>query len=146
MSTGTQIIQNALSKIGAHSIVKPANPESMENGRKALNSYISKLQDDNILFGAVPLVAIGSELSEPQGLTNIIEDNLAIILQPQHHGSQISSQLQINANVGYNYMVRKYQTVTIPKPVVRHTMPLGQGNKTHDRLGRTFAAKDSTIG
>lgn len=146
MSTGLKIVQNALSKIGAHSVPKPANPESLENGRIALNSYISQLQDDDIEFGAVALNAIGDELSEPQGLTNVIEDNLAIILQPQHPGTQISPRLQANANIGYNYMVRKYQTITIPKPVVRDTMPLGQGNKSSDHLNRVFAKEGTTLG
>jgi hypothetical protein len=147
MSTGTKIIQNALSKIGAHSIVKPDNAESIENGRIKLNSYISQLQDDDIEFGAMPLEAAGDELSEPQGLTNVIEDNLAILLQPDHPGTQISSQLKINANIGTNYMVRKYQTIVIPNPVVRDTMPLGQGNKPHlGVFGGVFAKKGQTLG
>lgn len=147
MSTGLKIIQNALGKLGAHSIAKPANTESIENGRIALNSYISQLQDDNIFFGAVPLMAAGEELSEPQGLTNVIEDNLAILLQPQHPGTQISPQLRVNANIGNNYMIRKFQVVIIPKQVVSNTMPLGAGNNTSSRLfGRVFAKKGTTIG
>ena len=147
MSTGLKIIRGALSRLGAHTVVKPANAESVENGRIVLNSYISQLQDDNIDFGAVPLDAVGDELSEPQGMTNVLEDNLAILLQPSHPGTQISQQLKINANIGYNYMVRKYQEIVIPAPVVRDTMPLGQGNKViGGQFGRIFAKKDSTLG
>jgi hypothetical protein len=144
MSTGLKIIRGALSRLGAHTVVKPANPESVENGRIVLNSYISQLQDDSIDFGAVPLDAVGDELSEPQGVTNALMDNLAILLQPDHPGTQISQQLKANANIGYNHIVRKYQTITIPKPVVRETMPLGQGNRPAS--GRVFAKKDSTVG
>lgn len=130
MSTGTKIIQSALQKLGAHSPIKPAHPESIENGRIKLNSYIAQLQDDNIEFGAVPLEAPGSDLSEPLGLTNAIEDNLAILLQPDHPGTQISNQLKVNATIGTKYMIRKYKNIVIPKQVVRSTLPKGAGNKT----------------
>lgn len=146
MSTGLKVVQGALSRLGAHSVAKQANPESIENGRVALNGYISQLQDDGIEFGAVPLEAVGDELSEPQGLTNVIEDNLAILLQPDHPGTQISARLQINANNGLHYMKRKYKTITIPKQVVRETLPKGagnQGNRFHDD---TFFDNGETIG
>ena len=146
MSTGLKIIQNALGRLGAHSVVNPANPESVENGRVALNSYISRLQDDNIYFGAVPLIDIGEELSEPQGVTNAIEDNLAILLQPQHPGTQISQQLRINANIGTQHMKRKYKTIEIPKKVVRETLPKGSGNKTSRFYDETFFDNGETIG
>jgi hypothetical protein len=144
MSTGTEIVEDALSRIGAHSVNKRANSESLETGRKTLNSYISQLEDDCISFGAMPLSALGKELSEPQGLTNVIKDNLAILLQPLLKGTQISPELRVNARVGAAYMVRKYQTVTIPNPVVRDTMPLGQGNRY--RHGYIFANEDDTLG
>ena len=145
MSTGLKIIQGALSKIGAHSVVKPANPESIENGRTALNSYISSLQDEAIDFGAVSLQTAGDDLSEPQGVTNYVEDNLAIILQPQHPGTQITNDLRINANRGTYYMRRKYKTITIPKQVVRNTLPKGSGNQ-RNRYDDTFFDEGETIG
>ena len=73
MSTGTKIIQNALSNIGAHSPVKPASPEAMEVGKDALNGMIARWADDDIDFGAVVLEAAGDELGEPIGLTSTIE-------------------------------------------------------------------------
>ena len=146
MSTGLKIIQSALSKIGAHSIVKPANPESIENGRTTLNSYISRLQDDGIEFGAVAIETAGDELSEPQGVTNAIEDNLAILLQPDHPGTQISQQLKINANIGSQYMKRKYKTIVIPKKVVRETLPKGSGNKKSRFYDETYFDNGETIG
>jgi len=142
MSTGTKIIQSALSKIGAHSAAKPANPESIENVLNKLNSYISRLRDDKIDFGASALAASSSELSEPMGLTSVIEDNLAILLQPDHPGTQISQQLKINANIGHNYMVRKYRTISIPKPIRRDTMPLGHGNGYINNFDRIFTSDE----
>jgi len=78
MSTGTKIIQNALSHIGAHSIIRPASPESVEIGKDVLNSMIARWADDGIEFGAVPIEDLGDELSEPVGLTNTVTFNLAI--------------------------------------------------------------------
>ena len=145
MSTGTKVIQAALQKLGAHSPVKPAHPESIENGRVKLNSYIAQLQDDGIEFGSVPLEAPGSDLSEPLGLTNVIEDNLAILLQPDHPGTQISNQLSVNAKKGYSYMKRKYKVTTIPKPVVRDTLPRGAGALT-DYDGSIYFNDGEAIG
>jgi hypothetical protein len=129
MSTGTKVIQNALARIGAHSPIKPASSESMETGRDVLNSMIAQWMDDNIEIGAVPLEAVGSELSEPLGTFNPVVDNLAILLQPYFPASQISQEVRKNAEKGYQYILGKYQTVTVPKKVVRGTLPAGQGNR-----------------
>ena len=143
MSTGTKIVQSALQKIGAHTAVKQANPTSLENGRNKLNSYIADLQDQDIEFGAVPIEALGDELSEPLGLTNAIEDNLAILLQPDHPGSEISGQLRVNAAVGFNKMKGRYKTRTIPKQVVRSTLPKGAGNRGFNQSDAFFNEGDT---
>jgi hypothetical protein len=143
MSTGTKLVQGALSRLGAHSPLKPASPEAMEVGKDTLNSMYSSWQDDNIEFGAVPLQAVGDEFSEPMGLTNTVMDNLAILLQPQFPGTQISMDLRMNANKGYQDLLTKAQEITIPKQVVRETLPIGQGNKSRRR---TFFAPGEDIG
>lgn len=144
MTTGTKIIQGALQRIGAHTSLKPANPTSLENGMDKLNSYIAWLQDNDIDIGAVPLDAIGAELSEPLGATNIIIDNLAILLQPDHPGAEISEQLRISANKGANSLKNTYQTIEIPVPKARSTLPRGVGN--FRRRGRLFFTKGEEIG
>ena len=128
MSTGTYIVQSALQKIGAHSKFKPANPDALENGRNVLNSYIASLQDDATDTHAVPLRAITDELSEPLGITNYIIDNLAILLEPDHPGAQISPTLRANAVKGARMIRRKYKVTTIPNQVVRQTLAKGAGN------------------
>lgn len=146
MSTGTKIVQSALQKIGAHTKLKPANPTSLENGKDRLNSFIADLYDENIDFGAVPLNAIGDELSEPMGITNAIEDNLAILLQPDHPGSEISPRLNANAVVGMAKIKRRYKKTVIPKQVVRETLPKGQGNRTRSFNDPEYFAKGETVG
>ena len=142
MSIGTKVIRAALQKIQAHSTVKNANPESIDNGRLKLNSFIAQLEDDGIEFGAKPLEAPGEELGEPLGVTNIIEDNLAILLQPDHPGTQVSPELRRNAKRGMNYLRRKYKVTEIPKRVVSNTMPTGSGNIR----SKVFFDTDDTIG
>lgn len=144
MSTGTKIVQGALSRLGAHSPIKPAGPESMEVGKDTLNSMHSSWQDDGIEFGALPLNAVGDEFSEPMGLTNTIMDNLAILLQPQFPGTQISMDLRANATRGYTDMKAKFQSMEIPKLVARPTLVKGQGNKSY--YSDTFFDSGEEIG
>jgi len=144
MSTGTKLVQGALSRIGAHSPIRPASPESIDVGKDTLNSMYASWQDNNIDFGAVPLQAVGDEFSEPMGLTNMIMDNLAILLQPQFPGTQISADLRLNASRGYTDMAAKAQTIVIPKLVARETLPKGQGNRRY--WSDTFFNKGEDIG
>lgn len=142
MSTGTKLVQGALGMIGAHSPIKPAGPESMEIGRDMVNSIIARWQDDDIEFGAVPIQAVGDDLSEPLGLTNTIMFNLAIELHPFFPGSQVSPELKASANKSYQDLIVKCQSITIPEPVSRDTLPVGQGN----RVDQTFFEAGGTLG
>jgi len=116
MSTGTKLVQGALSRLGAHSPLKPAGPEAIDVGKDTLNSMYSSWQDDSIEFGAMPLEAVGDEFSEPMGLTNTIMDNLALLLQPQFPGTG------------------------------RETLPKGQGNQHNRYWSNTYFDKGEEIG
>ena len=146
MSTGTKMVQLALSLIGAHSPIKPAGPESIETGKDMLNSMISRWIDDGINTGMVPLKAVGDELSEPLSLTNTVASNLALELHPLFPASQVSPALRVNANKTYNDMLNKYQAITIPEPQVRETLPVGQGNRDHSFFDKTFFDRGDEIG
>jgi len=146
MSTGTKIVQAALQTLGAHSPIKPARPESIENGRDRLNSMMSDWYDEDIILGIRPLEAVGDELGEPVGTTNAIIDNLAVLLQPDHPGTQISAQLRINATKGYRKVKRRFRTTTIPNPVVRQTLPKGQGNKRFLTDSYIYFGSGDTLG
>ena len=79
MSAGTEIIQEALRKIGAHSEVSPASAESILVGKSALNSMLEMWLSKGIDFGFAPLDAPGDDLSEPPDTRNGISSNLAIM-------------------------------------------------------------------
>ena len=145
MTTGTVIIQKALTLINAHSVIAPANSESIEAAMGTLNSMISGWEDDRILMGAMPLSAPGDELSEPLGARNAIEFCLAVELQPMFPGAQISQQTMISARKGLTKLKRNWRTTTIPKPIARRTLPKGQGNKRY-LFEDVFFVEGSEIG
>lgn len=130
MTTGTEIIKDALENIQAHSVLSPAPPEAIQSGLDVLNSMIAEWEDTSIKMGCVPLKVPGGELSEPLSARNAIIDNLAIRLHPKFPGSTISPELKANASKGYKSVCRKFKVIDIPKKQTRH-WPLGQGNKTN---------------
>lgn len=149
MSAGTKIILPALQRIGAHSSLSPANPESIQTAMEALNSFIAELQDDNVEMGCIPLEAPGGELSEPLGARNAIINNLAVELQPLFPGTQVSVELRSNALKGMSKIRTQWETVIIPKKIVRDSLPQGQGNKPlqgNAVYGHTFFEKGDTLG
>lgn len=146
MTTGTKIIESALTKIGAYSPLKPTNPESVVSVMDTLNSFIAELQDNGVDMGVVPLSAPGDELSEPLGARNAIVNNLAILAQPDFPGTVVSQDLRINAAKGMQKLLNQWKTVSIPKKQVRGTLPQGAGNKSHGYFGETFFAEGDEIG
>lgn len=130
MSTGTEIIKQALRQIGAHSSAAPADPESILIGMDALNSMVQKWESKGIKLGCVPLSAPGDDLSEPLDAKNAIIDNLSLQLAPNFNSvrNSVSNQLRINASDGYAEVKAAYRTTTIPNKVASSTLPKGQGN------------------
>jgi len=112
-----------------------------------LNSMIAEWVDDNIDMGCVPLASPGSELSEPLGSRNAITDNLAILLQPMFPGTQVSIELKANALKGMSKISTQWESVVIPKRMVRDSLPKGEGNKPRQGIyGNTYFDVGDTIG
>lgn len=129
MSSGTSIIQSALSRIGAHSVISPASPESVETGREVLNSLLESWRSKLIDMGTVPLGAAGDELSEPMDARQAIIDNLAVTLAPNFDNGKlvVSQDLRRLANMGMQTIRALYQKIEVPTKKVSSTMPLGVG-------------------
>lgn len=146
MSTGTVIIERGLQSIGAHSIVSPADPESIILGMEKLNSMLEMWLTLGIVLGVTPLKVPGNELNEPDDARNGIITNLAIEMAPDFDNGKIvvSPALERNARVSYNNIKNLYQKITIPKKVVSSTLPVGAGaNRGVDR--RVFFPEGATI-
>lgn len=146
MSTGTAIIQEALQEIGAHSVASPAGPESIETGRKKLNSMIQRWESELIIMGCVPLSAPGQELSEPSDARDAIVQNLALRLVPNfNNGRAVNiTDLKEQAKDGLRYLERNYKTHTIPKRVPSATLPKGEGNR-HVLDGERYFDNNDTL-
>ncbi len=146
MTTGTDIIQRALQAIGAHSIVSPADPDSIVLGFEELNSMLEMWLSIGITIGFTPLKVPGDELNEPPDTRNGIISNLALQLAPAFDNGKIivSQHLQRNARLGYFNIKNLYQTITIPDKVVSSTLPVGAGNSRFAR-NRIFFKKGAVL-
>jgi len=140
MTTGTEIITDALKEIGAFSVVSPAAPESIEDGRKKLNSMLEMWLTRGIVIAFSPLEAAGDDLNEPADCRNGIVTNLALELSPLFsNGNQIiSQQLLSNAKRDFNNIKSLYGCVTVPTKVLSSTTPTGAGNSQNNTYSRTF--------
>ena len=130
MSSGTFIITSALKRIGAASIVQPAAPETITEGRDILKSMLQLWQSWGIELGVAPLDAPGDELGEPLDSRNAIIDNLALMLAPDFDNGRgnVSAQLKANARNGLAQVKQIYRTLVVPPRQVSSTTPRGQGN------------------
>ena len=146
MSIGTDIIQEALNQIGAHSIVSPADPESIVKAMKVLNSMLQLWLSKSIDMGTTPLKNPGDELNEPLDGRQVIIYNLAVKTAPMFENGKVivSQDLKRNALSGFDDIRSLYQVITIPDKVVSSTLPRGQGN-TRFRDFRIFQGHGTTI-
>ncbi len=131
MSTGTEIIQDSLKKIGVHSIVQPATPEDIIESMDILNSMLQLWISWGIDIQTVPLSEPADDLSEPLDAKNAIIDNLALAVAPNFDNGEIivSPTLLSNANNGFEQIKTLYQKFTIPKKRPSSTLPRGVGNQ-----------------
>ncbi|MEH6525917.1 MAG: hypothetical protein V7723_07565 [Sneathiella sp.] len=132
MTTGTKIIERALSEINAHSAVMPAPPESYSVALVKLNSMIATWLKKGIDMGAAQLTVAGDELYEPEDATNGIVYNLAIHCAPSMDNGTtvVSRELRALAIKGENDISDFYQKFNTPKKKTSSTLPRGAGNKT----------------
>jgi hypothetical protein len=137
MSTGTSIIIDALKEIGVSSVVSPPAPESIDDGRRKLNSMLAMWFARNIDIGIKPLGVAGDNLDEPDGARNGIVTNLALELAPLFsNGKQVvSEQLKSTARREFMSIKSLYSDLKIPGKVLSSTTPLGAGNQIWDDDG-----------
>ena len=146
MSSGTKIIENALKMIGVHSIAMPAQPETLADGRDALNSMLQTWESRGIMIGHTPLNDVGDELNEPMDTTNAIQLSLAIYMAPMFDSGKGNATALLRGNAESEFqMVRNlYEEFTIPKKVVSSTTPLGEGNR-NNAFGRAYFGQNNKL-
>jgi len=147
MSTGTEIIQGAMRKIGAHSTVDPATTEGLLVGLEILNSMLQLWQSQAIKFEFVPIETPGEELFEPPDTTNAIKNNLAIAMAPDFQDGEVivSQELKNLAESDYEWIKTLYQVFTIPNKIASSLLPRGSGN-SKGIFRKVFTGTNGTIG
>lgn len=130
MSTGTEIIQGGLERIGAHSLHQPAAPEDIIKGMSILNSMLQLWISWGVDIQTVPIDQPGQNLSEPADAKNAIMDNLAIAMAPNFDNGKVvvSDQLRANARRGATQIRTLYRKFSIPRKRPSSTLPKGAGN------------------
>lgn len=146
MSEGTDVIKDALRKIGAHSAVSPAEPETIVETMHTLNAMLQLWRSWGIMQNLVPLEKPGDELSEPADARNAIVDNLAIATAPNFDNGKVvvSETLRINARVGFQMIETLYEEFTVPNKVPSSNLPVGSGNQ-RGRWRRVFFGENGAL-
>ena len=141
MSTGTVIIQKALQRIGAHSVVMPSSPESIDDGLFRLNTMIEVWLSRGIDVGAVPIPTAGTELNETADSRAAIIDSLALELAASFDNGKVvvSQDLKNSAASNFETIKNLYQKVVIPIKVLSTTVPPGQGNQLRRKRTTTLS-------
>jgi len=147
MSTGTAIIQDAMSRIGAHSLVDPATTEGIIDGLSVLNSMLQLWQSQGIKFQFVPITIPGQDLFEPIDTRNAIVNNLALNMSPLFEDGTdiVSPRLKANADDDYEWIKTLYQVFTIPNKVASSLLPRGAGN-SKGIFRKVFNGINGTVG
>lgn len=144
MSTGTEIVEDALRAAKVTSVAVPSEPEDLDTGFERLKSMIQLWLSYGVVLNTNPIAAVGEDFDEPLDARNAIVDNLAVSLA-HYYSIPISPDLANNALVGLNQVKTLYQEFTIPDLVVSSTLPTGAGNsKGID--AKNFFNKGDTIG
>lgn len=147
MSTGTELVQDCLKQINAHSVASPANPEAIEDGRKVINSMCEMWLSEDIEFGFTPIEVSGDELNETADVRNAIVFNGALAMSPMFDGGRVivSQELRNQARSTLAKLEKIYKVFTIPKKGVSSTLPVGQGNRRDGSTRSPFFGQDATI-
>lgn len=130
MSTGTELIEDALINLGVRSVQSTQSPESMAIGRRVLNSMIQTWTSRNIRVGLTPISEVGDEVGEFSDARNAVVFNLAILLAPAFDNGKFvaSDDLKLMAAEQLSIVKGLYRKLTVPNKTISGTTPLGAGN------------------
>ncbi len=127
MSTGTDLIKDAYTEVGANSQLKPVTDFDIEFGRRKLQRMMQEWIDDDMDFGFTAIEFASDETSIPLSLEAAVVTNLALRLTSSK-GRPASQDLKAAASVSLSNLLNRYQSKDAADRIVSGTMPLGQGN------------------
>ena len=130
MSTGTELIHDALSQLGVRSVQSTQSPEALAIGLRVLNSMTQLWISRNIRVGLTPIAEAGDEVGEFSDSRNAVVFNLALLLAPSFDNGKIvvSNDLKQMAREQLSLVKGLHRKLTIPNKTISGTAPLGAGH------------------
>ncbi len=129
MSTGTDIIEAALKKLGVHSQITPASPEHFVTAFKALNSMLSIWRSNGVDLGISYLTDPGDAMNEPLDVYNAIVTNLAARIGTDFGIPTTHERVSLEAARDYSDIDAIYRKHEVPNRTLSSTTPVGSGNR-----------------
>jgi hypothetical protein len=126
MTTGTEVIHDALQEILVQADEQEYQPAEYQSGMRALNDMVSEWDISGLALGFTLLTNIADPVTVPAGLIGAVKSNLAVRLAPQFD-KQITPGLFALAKSGMK-AVRHFAVVQLPTRMPS-TMPIGSGNE-----------------
>jgi len=126
MTTGTEVIHDALQHILVQSDEQEYQPSEYQAGLRGLNEMMLEFDISGLALGFTLLVNVTDTVTVPAGLISAIKSNLAVRLAPQFDKS-VTLGLATLANSGMK-AIRRYAVVQRPTRLPS-TMPIGSGNE-----------------
>jgi hypothetical protein len=126
MTTGTEVIHDALQEILVQADEQEYQPAEYQSGMRALNDMVSEWDISGLALGFTLLTNITDTVTVPAGLIGALKTNLALRLAPQFD-YEITAGLAESAKSGMK-AIRHFAVVQRPTRMPS-TMPIGAGNE-----------------
>ena len=126
MTTGTEVIHDALQEILVQADEQEYQPAEYQAGMRGLNDMVSEWDLLGLPLGFTLLTNITDTVTVPAGLIGAVKTNLALRLAPQFN-KDIPGALVKSAESGMQ-AVRNYSVVQLPTRMPS-TLPIGSGNE-----------------
>ncbi len=130
MSSGTELITDALMQLGVVSAASTESPEALAIGLRVLNSMTQLWLSRDIRVGLTPIAAAGDEVGEFSDARNAVVANLALEMAPYFdNGKNVASEdLRQNAHRLLLHVKGLHRQLTSPNLTLSATTPMGAGN------------------
>ena len=135
MTTGTEVIHDALQEILVQSDEQEYQPAEYQAGMRSLNDMVSEWDALGLSLGFTLLTNITDTVTVAAGLIGAVKTNLAVRLAPQFD-KQVTPGLMLSAKNGMK-AVRRI-AMTVAPTSLPSIMPIGSGNEDEYYSTRRF--------
>jgi hypothetical protein len=139
MTEAVTLVKRSLFLIGAHSLVNPAPPETLNLGVDMLNEMLAEWLEEKVDLGTVEATEQTTDIQEPAGTINGITNNLAVRMGPATR-TAVPDDVRLEAVESYERIRKRYEAKDepyVPDVTPSRLLPVGQGS-SRGALARTF--------